>query len=171
MYWMHMSFCFVILTLYRQCLMYWTFLTLKRKWKFNNLCHSGWPRCSVPDQTTLICREDFCENVENCEAFLNISIGFGLNFSLKLIENYQYSDAVIYISAHVLPYLLFDTIWYRHILHWNKFSKDGQAVHILDFLTKLGAVKIKREQSKYNQKEKHVIGCVIFSNGLNISDT
>lgn len=45
-------------------------------------------------------------------------------------------------------YLLFDTIWYRHILHWNQLCQFCQTVHILDFLTKLGAVKRKRKRKK-----------------------
>lgn len=45
-------------------------------------------------------------------------------------------------------YLLFDTIWYGHILHWNQRCQVCQAVHILDFLTEFGAVKKKKEMSE-----------------------
>lgn len=47
-------------------------------------------------------------------------------------------------------YLLFDTVWYWHILHWNYLCKFTQAVYILDFLTEFGAVK--RSRKCQNQK-------------------
>lgn len=40
-------------------------------------------------------------------------------------------------------HLLFDTIWYGHILHWDELRKICQAEHILDFLTEFRAVKKK----------------------------
>lgn len=56
-------------------------------------------------------------------------------------------------------HLLFDTIWYGHILHRNQLCKVCQAVHILDFLTEFGAVKrrgMKCQDLKVNREDLYL---------------
>jgi len=54
-------------------------------------------------------------------------------------------------------YLLLDTIWYGHILHWNQFCQVCQAEHILDFLSKFGAVKRSKQNQNVIGEDLHFI--------------